>query len=387
MKPRDSQIVLASLALSALLLLGPSIITEIGAVSGATSTPTPAQFRTAGSGPNADAVTVSYNGIDPTAISLSWSRSTDVYNYNYTIQESSSSNGPWTTVKVINVTDTTSEAVTGISPATTYYFRVWDCGLLVGCTPSANTLEVTTPTTATLTYTLASESSVSLSWSNSATYGGWVGFTSYVIDESINGGSYSALTTVTSESTQSNIVNGLSLATHYSFLVKTTDNVSQSSDSNAVNFTTPSPLTAAASAQPATVNIGQSTTLACIPTGGVGPYTYSWSFGDSTTGTGATTTHSYSSAGTFTATCTVTDHYGLVATSSTTVTVNANPTVAGLPANEGYALIGAIIVVVIIVAIVATVLTMRSRKKRREAPQPYTPTAPPQQGQAPPSNP
>jgi|HubBroStandDraft_1064217.scaffolds.fasta_scaffold229765_1 hypothetical protein len=273
MKHGVGRLGLATLGLSVLLLLAPSMMAGLEAVPGSTSTP--AAFHDAGPGPSADAVTVSYNGIDPTVISLTWSRSTDVDNYNYTIEDSSSANGPWTTVNVVTVTDTTSEAVSGLSAGTVYYFRVIDCGLLVGCTPSANTLELTTPTTTTLTYTITSESAVSLSWTNGATYGGWVGFTSYVIDESINGGSYSALVTITSDSTQTNIVNGLSLSTTYGFLVRTTDNLSQVTDSNPVSFTTPSPLTAAASAQPATVNVDQSTTLACIPAGGVAPYTYS----------------------------------------------------------------------------------------------------------------
>ena len=63
--------------------------------------------------PHADAVTVSYDGIDPTAISLAWTRSTDVDNYNYTIEQGFSSNGPWTERSIISNTDTTSESLTG----------------------------------------------------------------------------------------------------------------------------------------------------------------------------------------------------------------------------------------------------------------------------------
>lgn len=376
--------------ISIILVFGPSLGTRIGAGLGPTSMHRPVTARVIGLHPEADAVTVSDTGYDPSVVSLAWSRSTDVYNYNYTIDYALSSNGPWTEYNVISVTDTTSEAILGLTPDTTYYFQVWDCGLLVGCTASANTLEVATAATATLTDSVTSESSVSLAWTNGASYGGWIGFGSYVVEESVNGGAYSTLTTITSGSTTTDAVNALSVATNYAFKVETTDNQSKATYSNPVSLTTPSTLATVASASPATITAGQSTNLTCTATGGVGPYSYTWAFGDSTTGTGATSTHTYTSTGTFTATCTARDAYGLTASSTASVTVNpvpASPTVAGLPTSQGYDLVAAIIVVVV-VAIVVTALIVRSRKKGREPPRPYASTAPPSQGsEAPPPTP
>jgi DNA/RNA endonuclease G (NUC1) len=50
---------------------------------------------------------------------------------------------------------------------------------------------------------------------------------------------------------------------------------------------------------------------------------YSWSFGDGSTATGRDVTHAYATAGTFTVTLTVTDVRGLVATATTTATIQS----------------------------------------------------------------
>ncbi|MCW4046761.1 MAG: PKD domain-containing protein [Candidatus Bathyarchaeota archaeon] len=54
-----------------------------------------------------------------------------------------------------------------------------------------------------------------------------------------------------------------------------------------------------------------------------GVVSYVWDFGDGTTGTGKTATHTYTNPGTYTATLTIKDAAGNTATSSTTVTIQA----------------------------------------------------------------
>ena len=201
------------------------------------------------------------------------------------------------------------------------------------------------------------------------------------MQESVNGGAFSTLTTTSSESTLNQVVNDLSMPTTYGFRVQTTDNLSQVTYSNSVSFSTPAALEAAASVVPQTVNAGQPTVFGCTSTGGVGPLDYSWSFGDGQTGIGANPSHSYTSAGTYTATCTVVDKYGLSTTSTVIVNVNPNPTtVAGLPPSQGYTLFGAIVGAAIIIVIVVVALSMRSRKRSRDPPSADWPVIRPRTG-------
>lgn len=65
-------------------------------------------------------------------------------------------------------------------------------------------------------------------------------------------------------------------------------------------------LSVSCSASPASVMVGQSTTWAAFPFGGIGSYTYSWSGTDSLSGTSVNVAKSYSTVGTKTGTVTVT---------------------------------------------------------------------------------
>ncbi len=165
--------------------------------------------------------------------------------------------------------------------------------------------------------------------------------------------------------------------------VEVTDSGSETQTSAPIAVTVTSALAATASASPTTADAGQSVTFSCSGNGGVAPLSYSWSFGDGSNGSGASTSHSYASSGAYTATCTIVDARGVVSKASVTVTVNSN--VLGLPATEGYEVIGAGIAAAIVLVVVALLIS-RGRKKRREAPQPYSPTPTPP-GESPPSNP
>lgn len=282
----------------------------------------------------ATTVTVSSNGKGPTTLSLTWTQTGDSFFVSYTIQYSTAgSNGPWTTLSTITNYRITSEYVYGMNPGQTTWWQVIDTDSFGSAT--SNQYQVTQPAVATLAYTRPTATSAQFSWNNPASYGGFVSFASYQLMESINGGSYSAATTITVETTMSYTVQGLSSSTSYAFYLITTDQCSgcgggalpSSSDSNVVSFSTSPPLSVQASASPSATDVGLTVTLTCAATGGTAPFSYAWTFGDGTTGTGSSAMHSYGSAGTFTATCTVTDGFGTPASSPVSVQVASAPSV------------------------------------------------------------
>jgi chitodextrinase len=335
--------------------------------------------------PAASIDTISSNGIDPQAISLYWTTTSDVCFDNYTLGYSTAgSNGPWYIWDVFTSSADTSGVILGVTPGTTYWWSIFDYDCLGH--QQGNAYQATQPSVPTLSVTEPTETSATLSWGNPASYGGGLAFASYSVTESINGVT-SVVDTISVSTNTGYSATGLSLSTVYSFYIVTTDTASGSaftaSRTSTVSITTPAPLAASSSANPATINTGQSVALTCTASGGVSPYTYAWTFGDTQTGSGASPTHSYGSAGTFTATCTVTDAHGLVASSSVIITVN--PTVAGLPAAEGYAVIGGSIAAVVIILAVVALLVLRRRKARRPPPQPYSQTPPASQPPGPPA--
>jgi PKD domain len=336
--------------------------------------------------PAASTDTISSNGNDPQAISLYWTTTGDYLFESYTLQESTTgSNGPWSEIAVITTSSDTTYVVTGLTPGGTYWWSILDTddfGSQMG-----NAYQATQPNSPTLSYTQPTETSATLTWSNPASYGGGIAFGSYAVMESINGGSFTSADTITTVSDTGYSATELSLSTPYKFYVTTTDagfgTPYIGSQTNTASFTTTAPLTSTSVASPATINAGQSTTLACTANGGAGPYSYSWVFGDGKTATGSPVVHSYGSSGSFTATCTVTDSNGVVATSSAIVTVN--PTVAGLPAGQGYAVIGGSIAVVVVIVIVVAVLLLRRGKSNRPPPRRYSQAPPPNQPPNPPA--
>ncbi|EQD49717.1 cell surface protein, partial [mine drainage metagenome] len=170
-----------------------------------------------------------------------------------------------------------------------------------------------------------------------------VGFNSYTVLESINGGSFSSVDTIPSEGTTTYTANGLSASTNYQFEVQTSDNRSQSTYSNVVAPTTVAGLTVSSSSSQTSADVGQAVSFTCSAAGGTTPYSsYTWNFGDGTTGSGASVSHSYSQSGTKEATCTVQDAYGSSASSPpTTITVYTDPVATAPSATPGAVQVGA----------------------------------------------
>ncbi len=281
------------------------------------------------------------DGIDPTALGLSWTLSAWPCFSNYTIQYSSSQSGPWTKVAVYTLRTETAAVFYPLTPGTQHWWEELDYDCL-GASVLYGPISESQSPVASLTSTNPSPTSISLAWNNGATYGGLIDFVSYQVMESVNGGSYTSVATITSESTMTDNITGLASGTNYAFYVVTTDDCgtcspvpSFASNSNVITYGTPIALTASATATPPVIDDGQATTLACAAAGGSSPYTYSWNFGDGTpNASGQTVSHTYNTPGTMSPTCTVTDNSGTKASSATPVTVNQPITVTVTPSHS-----------------------------------------------------
>jgi hypothetical protein len=187
-------------------------------------------------------VTVSSDGIGPSTLSLTWTKSGDWLFNSYTLRYSTEgSNGPWTSLSPITEKSTTSQYINDLIPGQTYWWQVIDTDSLG--TATSNTYQITQPDVATLSYTRPTDTSVQFSWNNQATYGGKVIFSSYELMESINNGAYGLVQSITSKTTTSYLLQGLSSDNSYSFYLVTTDATTggsspDSTDSNIVSFDT-----------------------------------------------------------------------------------------------------------------------------------------------------
>ena len=124
---------------------------------------------------------------------------------------------------------------------------------------------------------------------------------------------------------------------------------------------------------------GQSVTISAHATGGSGQYTYFWAgLPSGCSSSGSTLTCSPSATGTFTIAVQITDANGVK--TNTTATLTVQPSFLGLPAVEGYVIVGAIAGVV---AVAVIVLYVTRRRKKRAA----GPPAPPPSYLGPPSGP
>lgn len=278
--------------------------------------------------------TIWTEGMSPTALGLAWTETTFLCFASYTLQYSvTSSNGPWVTFAVYTSNTENATVLYGMTPGSTYWWQEVDADCIGGSTTS-NQLQETQPASASLSATLQSSTTAQFTWTNSAQYGGFIGFDSYQLMESINGGPYSPALTITTEATLSGTLT-LAASTSYQFYLNTTDACTGCSPalyfysaSNSVPLGTPAPLVASAQVRPASVDVGQTATFTCAAAGGTAPYSYGWAFGDGSTGTGSTLGHVYSTPGAMTATCTVTDNSGVTSIAPVGITVDPAPQVA-----------------------------------------------------------
>jgi PKD repeat protein len=272
-------------------------------------------------------------GVTPTLSGFSWTKSTSLTFSSYELASSTAgASGPWSEVQNLTATGDNASWVYGMTPGTTTWWQVtaWSNYVITMTGTASNVINVTQPATALLNATSPSPTSVTLNWTNNATYAGNLSFGEYAIYQSTSGGAPAVVATVTDSSTLSYTVNGLTSGTSYSFYLATQDQGSTggvpheyTTDSNTVNLGTPVALGASATAQPGTADAGQVVSLSCVATGGTGPYVYNWTFGDGTpNSTGSIVDHAYATSGPYTAECTATDAVRSTAFAGVSVTVS-----------------------------------------------------------------
>lgn len=283
------------------------------------------------------AVTLSMTGSSPAALSLGWTQAGSFLFADYTVDESTSgSSGPWTVLATYTSNTETSFGAGDLTPgAETWWEVVTDTSL--GGSSASNVVGAIQPPVAQLNVTQPSGSSATFNWTNNASYGGTLAFTSYDLYEEKNGTSPTVVASIVTPSVRTYTVSGLAGGLGYSFYVNSTDCYSScggagqaysTTESNVVNIGTPLPLGASVSASRSFVDAGQADLFNCNPTGGVTPYSFNWSFDGSgyTTG-GQSITHAFA-AGAANASCRVTDMSHSTVIAATSITVNPAPTIA-----------------------------------------------------------
>ncbi|MFI5414421.1 MAG: PKD domain-containing protein [Candidatus Lutacidiplasmatales archaeon] len=296
-----------------------------------------------GSAPRASGgIVLTAAGVAPAAIGLSWTAPIGgaALFSNYEIDRSTNgSNGPWTPVASVTSFSATSHFETGVSAGAHYWWRV--VMNETGFMPTiSNVLAQTQPGTASLVAALAGPTSANLTWTNHAQYGTEVGFVSYTVLESANGGNFTSAAVQTVETEESTTVTGLQAGTAYLFEVRTADGCRNASNcgqfpapsvtsTNSARVNTPGGLTATVVSAPATLVQGVHGSFACLGTGGTSPRLYDWNFGDGATAAGRNASHAYANVGSFLVTCRVHDVAGGSANATASVTVTSNGSTPG----------------------------------------------------------
>jgi chitodextrinase len=282
---------------------------------------------------------LSEDGQSPAAMGLSWTDTTTGTFTNYTIFEASAAtNWALSGIAVITSAGTTTYVASGISPATDYDWEVTEnyqtCVLLFcsGASQTTNLLNVTQPAVAFLNDTGVTSTSATLEWTNNATYGGLISFTSYTVWQEFNGGAATLVATITAQATTQYLAT-LTAGASYSFYVRTSDCTSgcgggspsnSVTQSDLITLGTPQTLSVSMFAEQMTTDLGQTDYYVCTPTGGESPFSYQWNFATGTYVAGnASESVALGSTGVQTVDCEVTDHQPVQATGSVTVDVNS----------------------------------------------------------------
>ena len=184
--------------------------------------------------------------ITNSAIGLSWTQNTNTDFSKYEIHKSTTSGFiPSSTTLYTTITSqtTTSTTVTGLIEGTTYYFkvRVLDAGGLYTDSNevSGTTTNVVSPTSVTIgTPSSVTSGSLQLTWTQNAD----PDFSKYEIHKSTSSGFVPSSTTlhatITSQTTTSTTISGLSEATTYYFKVRVIDCGGLYTDSSEISATT-----------------------------------------------------------------------------------------------------------------------------------------------------
>jgi len=185
-----------------------------------------------GEGPTSNEATpyeLNYDGFGPTTASLFWTPFSSPCGGANLLYSSNGSSGPWNGPAAAG--NASAAFVYNLAAGVTFWWQVFYHSMAYDfrsgmCKPpilswTSNVLGLTQPVNARLNYSQPTSTSAQFSWSNDAVYGGLVAFGSYQLLASTNGGAYSSVATISTNSTRTHRLEGLSPGTNYSFYLNT----------------------------------------------------------------------------------------------------------------------------------------------------------------------
>jgi PKD domain/Fibronectin type III domain len=333
---------LGTLGVVGLLLASGSLAVVAGsALAGSGAARTVAGLPTVAAGPSAG-FALSDPGISPTAISLAWSPSTAGFFRNYTVFRSDvGATGPWEVAYVATSAAASTAVLTGLQPGASYWWYVAAyAGLFTATETDSSTLAAAQPTTAYLSETSSTSTSISLAWTNNATYGGGIAFGFYRLVE-VDDGVASTAENLSAAGSTSATVTGLTAGASYTFYLETFDCVAGCgsttksfvfTESNARAAGTAAALAATLVASRSTTDAKLLTTFLCTASGGTPPYAYGWNFTNGSVsflpgGSAYSWAFPAAASGGYRVTCSVQDHALDSYQVAVTELVNPAPTV------------------------------------------------------------
>ncbi len=278
-------------------------------------------------------------GVSPAAISLSWTSPEDLFFSSWAVSYSNvSATGPFTVAETVTSQATTSLAIGSLMPGATYWWEVTEKNS-IGASSTSNVIEQVQPTLAYLTTPGPTSTSITLDWTDNATYGGLITFSAFVIlEQSVSTGPFTPVDTLTTASTRTATID-ITGGASYAFYLNTSDCLDcgsagasfSNTTSNVLTVGAPFTLAASVSASHEVVDTIESDLFACTPSGGTSPFSYDWSVNGSAFAEGnSTLVATFSSAGSYPVHCEVTDSESppAHATAGTTIEVNPAPQVS-----------------------------------------------------------
>lgn len=258
--------------------------------------------------------------VSATQINISWTGNATNGN-GFKLERKTGAAGTYSEIATVGPT-VTSYQNTGLTPDTSYYYRVrtYNVGGYSSYSSETNTMTLPLPPSA-LTAAAISQTQINLSWTGNTTNG-----SGFKIERKPIGGTYSLIAQVGPSPLTYSDSTGLSANTTYSYRVKTYNAGGDSSYSNEASETTfPYPPVASLSISPVAPPAGYVAPLTLTFTDSSTniPTSWSWTFGDGTTSTLQNPPpHYYANPGTYTITLTATNRGGFN-TASQQIIVNA----------------------------------------------------------------
>jgi hypothetical protein len=315
---------------------------------------------------NSAGFTLSSSARTETTITLTWTQSTDLYFYSYTLYYSSAgTNGPFTQIWSTSNLTQTSINVDGLSPNTDYWFYVADSGFTQNY--NSNTYQVSTTSRPQLTITAQTATTASFSWIDYNSYSSLVPFQSYTVQMSTSGssGPWSTLTTITNQAQTTYVITGLSAGLYYVRMYDSVGSHNYVSYSNTVPVYILSVSISATSIT--TITLGQQVQFSASPEGGSGSYNYQWYSNGAPISTSSNFAFNPSQAGSYNINLVITDSSYPTATATSNsipVTVNDLSTSPDIPEiSTPY-----IAIIIVVMATVGGAIIVRRKSSEKQRP-------------------